>query len=223
MLHWRRKSDYALGCGQAGPKLRYQGVAEEIPALTSRKGTQSRTSIQSKQRDKYETNEISENIGSLSGLRGGGWYGAGARDHNRDDHNGPGDRYDDNRVGDDHERRHDYGLHARFGLYYVPIVDGYGPCEVLLHERHDHSGSGRAYRGMVGDSARDAGDGLLHECWRPSGCSQSRVEPASSGLREERNHNDNDQALIAKGRSFSRIKGARGRFSRAPFFCGRSL
>src|SRR5205823_3241536 len=199
-----------------------KGAVEETPVWSSRIHVRWRTSIQSKQRDKYETNEISENIGNGSGLRGSGRYSVRAGDHNHDD-NEPGDGNDDHRVGDNHERRDDYSLHARFGLYHVPHVDGYGPRAVLLYERDDHSGSGRAYRGMVGHSARHAGDGLLHERRRPSGCSQSRVEPASSGLREERNHNDNDQALIAKGRSFSRIKGARGRFSRALFFCSRSL
>ena len=60
---------------------------------TRRRGSQWKTSIQSKQRDKYETNEINENVGSWSGLCGGGGDNAGAGDHNNDHDGGPGDRY----------------------------------------------------------------------------------------------------------------------------------
>jgi hypothetical protein len=83
--------------------------------------------------------EISENIGRGSGLRGSARHSACARDHDHDDYTGRGDRHDDNRVGDDHERRHYCELRAGFGLYYVPFVDGPGPGAVLLYQRHDHS------------------------------------------------------------------------------------
>jgi len=73
-----------------------------------------RASIQSKQRDKYETNEISENIGSGSNVRGSGRHSFRAGDHHDDD-NEPCDRHDDYRVGDGHNHRHDCGLHAGFG------------------------------------------------------------------------------------------------------------
>src|SRR2546421_12905081 len=78
------KTDYAHGCDHASRNLRYLGVAEEAPAVRSRRDTQWRTSIQSKQRDKYETNEISENVGGWSGLRNGGWDRASAaKKHNK--------------------------------------------------------------------------------------------------------------------------------------------
>src|SRR2546430_5733959 len=72
------KTDYAHGCDHASRNLRYLGVAEEAPAVGSRRDTQWRTSIQSKQRDKYETNEISENVGGWSGLRNRGGERASA-------------------------------------------------------------------------------------------------------------------------------------------------
>src|SRR2546422_1178678 len=75
------KTDYAHGCDHASRNLRYLGVAEEAPAVRSRRDTQWRTSIQSKQRDKYETNEISENVGGWSGLCNGGGAPASPRKH----------------------------------------------------------------------------------------------------------------------------------------------
>src|SRR5207247_5117759 len=42
-------------------------------------------------------------------------------------------------------------------------------------------------------------------------------QTASTSIQEERNHKYNNKALIAKSRSFGRIKGARGRF-RERFF-----
>src|SRR6266542_651887 len=76
--------NYASGDDHARRNLRYQGVAQETPALRGRSHIRWRTSIQSKQRDKYETNEINENIGNRRALRGSGEYGAGTdyNDHN---------------------------------------------------------------------------------------------------------------------------------------------
>ncbi len=164
MLHWRRKADYAPGCDHASRKLRYQGITEETPALTSRKGTRWRTSIESKQRDKYETNEINKNIGRGSGLCGSVWGGVGTGDDNHDDNSGPCDWHDHNSVDDHDERRDNYGLHAGFGVYHVSHVSGCCPGSVLLYKRDDHSGSSRAYRNVVSRSPGHAGYRVLHEC-----------------------------------------------------------
>jgi hypothetical protein len=68
---------------------------------------------------------------------------------------------------------------------------------------------------LVGDSARYAGDRLLHESRRPGAGAQSRVEPASQGLQARgNNYYDNDKTLREK--SFPlKIKSARVKFAGA--------
>src|SRR2546423_4081615 len=112
------KTDYAHGCDHASRNLRYLGVAEEAPAVRSRRDTQWRTSIQSKQRDKYETNEISENVGGWSGLRNGGGGPARAAKHKPYYDNPP-------RKPDKHKPSHKKqqspdkrDIHSRIGLFY---------------------------------------------------------------------------------------------------------
>jgi hypothetical protein len=96
------------------------GVTEEIPALRSRRDTQWRTSIQSKQRDKYETNEISENVGGWSGLCDRGGDSAGAADHNNYHNSRPGNRYNNNSGDNNQQCWYNRYVHAGFGLLYVP-------------------------------------------------------------------------------------------------------
>jgi hypothetical protein len=50
-----------------------------------REDTRWRTSVESKQREKYETNQINENIGSKLGLRDIAWHSGCTNDNN---HNG---------------------------------------------------------------------------------------------------------------------------------------
>src|SRR2546430_4429950 len=58
---------------------------------------------------------------------------------------------------------------------------------------------------MVGDPSSQLGNLCLIECTIPLGFSHGRVDPASSGLCEARDHNDNDPALIPDGPSFITI------------------
>ena len=124
-----------------------------------------RTSIQSKQRDKYETNEISKNVGGWSGLCDGGSDSAGATDHNNYHDSGPGNRYNNNSGDDNQQCRYDRDIHSGFGLLYVPNSAQCGAGALLLHERHGHCRSGRSHRKLVGHSARYAGNNLLHDSW----------------------------------------------------------
>ena len=114
------KTDYAHGCDHASRNLRYLGVAEEAPAVRSRRDTQWRTSIQSKQRDKYETNEISENVGGWSGLCNGGGDRASAANHNHYYDSRPGNRYNHNSGDNNQQCRYNRDIHSGFGLFYVP-------------------------------------------------------------------------------------------------------
>src|SRR2546430_9626919 len=113
------KTDYAHGCDHASRNLRYLGVAEEAPAVRSRRDTQWRTSIQSKQRDKYETNEISENVGGWSGLRNGGGGPANAAKHKHNYDRRPGNP--DNHKSRDKKQQcpHHRDIHSGFGLFFV--------------------------------------------------------------------------------------------------------
>src|SRR5436190_18352090 len=129
--------DYAHGCDQASRNLRYLGVAEEAPAVRSRRDTQWRASIQSKQRDKYETNEISENIGGWTGLCDGVGDSVETGDHNDDNHSRPGNRYNNNSGDNNYQCRHDRHIHSGFGLLYVPNSAECAARALLLHERHD--------------------------------------------------------------------------------------
>jgi hypothetical protein len=83
-----------------------------------------------KAKDKYETNKISENIGSGSGLRDGVQLSACAG-HEHDD-----DRRIDWREHYQHEHfkwlGHNYHLHPRIGLHHVPHGSEYRTGEVLL-------------------------------------------------------------------------------------------
>src|SRR5436309_4605086 len=127
--------NYASGDDHARRNLRYQGVAQETPALRGRSHIRWRTSIQSKQRDKYETNEINENIGNRRALRGSGEYGAGT-DYNDDNYDRSCDRYDHNAAGNDQRGRHDHDLHARLGQSDAPNGTGRAPTAGVLHRGH---------------------------------------------------------------------------------------
>jgi len=159
------KTDYANGCDDASRNLRYLGVAEEAPAVGSRRDTQWRTSIQSKQRDKYETNEISENVGGWSGLRNGGGDRASAANHNHYYDSRPGNRYNHNSGDNNQQCRYNRDIHSGFGLFYVPNGAECRAGALLLHERHRHSRSGRSHRQLVGHSARYACNNLLYDSW----------------------------------------------------------
>jgi hypothetical protein len=145
--------------------LRYQGITEKAPAPGSRRNTQWITSIQSKQRDKYETNEISENVNGCGCLRSNTGNSARATDYDNNHDSGPGNRHNDNSSNNDKQCRHDCDIYAGFGLFHVS--NGAECCTnaLLLHERHGHCGSGRPHHKLVGDSTRHAGDHLLHDGW----------------------------------------------------------
>ena len=65
-----------------------------------REDTRWRTSIESKQREKYETNQINQNIGGKLALRGIAGHSACA-DNNNDNEHRPRNGYDHN-PADDH-------------------------------------------------------------------------------------------------------------------------
>jgi hypothetical protein len=104
--------------------------------LKDREDTRSSTSIESKQREKYETNQINKNIGGKLGLCG--IAGIRARtDHNDNDEHRPSDWHNNHPTDDDqHCGQHRY-LHPGHGLFYVPNRVGYGAGAVLLHEGYD--------------------------------------------------------------------------------------
>ena len=101
-----------------------------------REDTRWRTSIESKQREKYETNQINQNISGRLGLGGVARIGARADDDNYNDHR-RSDRHIDNPT-DDHQRcgKHCH-LHTRLGLLHVPNNVSCGARAVLLHEGYD--------------------------------------------------------------------------------------
>lgn len=101
-----------------------------------RDDTRKRTSIESKQREKYETNHINQNIGSNFGLRGIAGRGACADINNYNDH-GPCHGYEHNPADDNQlcgQHRH---LHPGLGLFHVPNDVSCGAGTVLLHEGYD--------------------------------------------------------------------------------------
>ncbi len=116
-----------------------------------REDTQWRTSIESKQREKYETNQINQNIGGRLGLRGVAQRNVGADVNNYNDHR-PSDGHDDNPT-DYHQfcRKH-CDLHPGLGLLHVPNDVGCGARTVLLHEGYDRGRSRRSCRKFVGGS-----------------------------------------------------------------------
>jgi hypothetical protein len=133
-----KKGDYAHACDRRKRNLRYQGIAEKAPPRRGWGDRQWRTSIQSKQRDKYETNEISENIDGWNGLRGRAGNSAGAGDHDYYDNDGPCNRDHYNSGNNNQYCRHNRYVHSGFGLLHVPDCTGCGTSALLLHERHDH-------------------------------------------------------------------------------------
>jgi hypothetical protein len=133
-----------------------------------REDTRSRTSIESKQREKYDTNQINQNIGGRLGLRGIAVRGVCADDNNHNDHR-PRNGYDHN-PADHYQRCGQYRhLHAGLGLLHVPNGVSSGARAVLLHEGYHCSRSSRSCRKLVGDPSRHAGHGLLFNIGRP-GC-----------------------------------------------------
>ena len=127
-----------------------------------------RTSIESKQREKYETNQINQNIRGKLTLRGVAGRSVYADDHNDNVH-GSGDGHDDN-PADDHQRGGKYShLHPGFGLLHVPNDVSCGAGTVLLHEEYDRGRSGGPSRELVRDPSGHAGHCLLLNGGR-SGC-----------------------------------------------------
>jgi len=188
---------YAHECDHARRNLRYQGVTEEAPARSDR-DRQWRTSIQSKQRDKYETNEISKNIGSRIYLRGGVRDSVGTN-HDYHDHEWPGNGDDDNSADNNHQCWHNCYVHAGFGLLYVPDNAGSGASTLLLYSGHHRGRSCGAHRQFVDHSTRYAGNHLLHESRRPSTRAQGRVEPTTQGYQARgNNYYDDDKTLTKK-------------------------
>jgi hypothetical protein len=101
-----------------------------------REDTRQKTSIESKQREKYETNQINQNIGGKFALRGIARRSARAEDNNHNDHR-PCNGYDYNPA--DHYQRcgKHCDLHPGLGLLHVPNSVGSGARTVLLHEGYD--------------------------------------------------------------------------------------
>jgi hypothetical protein len=189
---------YLHGCDHARRNLRYQGVNEEASALRGRRDTAWSTSIQSKQRDKYETNEISKNIGSRICLRGGVRDSAGT-DHDYHDNERPCNGHDDNSADNHHQCWHNCYIHAGFGLLHVPDNARCGAGTLLLYSGHHRGRSCRAHRQFVDHSTRYAGNHLLHESRRQGTRAQGRVEPTTQGLQARgNNYYDNDKTLKEK-------------------------
>ena len=129
---------------------------------------------ESKQREKYETNQINKNIGSGVGFCG--IAGANARtDDNDNNEHRPGDRHNDNPT-DDHQlcgkHRH---LHSGLGSFYVPNGVGCGARALLLHEGYDGGRSGGSHCNLVGSPSRHAGHRLLLNGGRPGCGAQSSI------------------------------------------------
>ncbi len=91
---------------------------------------------ESKQREKYETNQINKNIGSRLGLCS--IAGISARtDHNDNDEHRPSDRHNDNPTNDHQLCGKHCHLHTGLGLFHVPNGVGCGARALLLHEGYD--------------------------------------------------------------------------------------
>ena len=85
-MFWHRRLIIAADTTTGARNLRYDGEPEKTPVLMDREDTRWRTSIESKQREKYETNQINENIGGKLALRGIAGCSAGADDNNYNEH-----------------------------------------------------------------------------------------------------------------------------------------
>jgi len=178
-----------------------------------------RTSIESKQREKYETNQINQNIGVELGLRGIVGLGACA-DHNNHNHDRPRNGYEHN-PADDYQRcgQHCH-LHAGFGLLHVPNSVSCGASPLLLHQRHNRGRPDRSYRKFVGNPPGHAGDCLLLNSGRPGHCAQSSIDPTCACDQTRGNDYDHhyDEAVVAKLFSSRSFKGAREKLAGA-FLC----
>ena len=103
-----------------------------------REDTRWTTSIESKQREKYETNQINQNIDRKLALRGISGRSDCADDNNHNN-NGPCNGYEHN-AANDHQCCGQYcHLHAGRGLLHVPNNVGCGARALLLHEGY-HGG-----------------------------------------------------------------------------------
>src|SRR5215216_973720 len=91
----QRRLDHHLQHDHRRPNLRYEGKRKKTPVLMDREGKRSRTSIESKQREKYETNQINQNIGGKLALRSIAGSNACADDNNYNEHR-PRNGYDHN-------------------------------------------------------------------------------------------------------------------------------
>jgi hypothetical protein len=98
-----------------------------------REDTRGSTSIESKQREKYETNQINQNIGGKLALRGIAGLSACADDNNDNEHR-PRNGYDYN-PADDYQYCGQYRhLHPGLGLLHVPNGVSFGARTVLLYQ-----------------------------------------------------------------------------------------
>lgn len=121
-----------------------------------------RTSIESKQREKYETNQIHQNIGGKPGLRGIVGHGGCADDNNDNEHRPRNGHNNDS--ADDHEFGREYRyLQPGLGLLHVPNDGGYFACALLLHQGHNRGRSSWACRKFIGDPTGYAGYRLLFD------------------------------------------------------------
>ena len=138
-----------------------------------------RTSIESKQREKYETNQIHQNIGGKPGLRGIVGHSR-CTDHHNDNEHRPRNRHD-NDPANDHQFGREYRhLQPGLGLLHVPNSLGCGARTLLLHEGYDRGRSRRSGCHFVGNPSRYPGYRLLFNSGRPGRRAQSSVDPASA-------------------------------------------
>ena len=93
---------------------------------------------ESKQREKYETNQINKNIGGKLALRGIAGHSVCADDNNDNEHR-PRNGYDHNPADDYQLCGKHCHLHPGLGLLHVPNSVGCGARTVLLHERYDRA------------------------------------------------------------------------------------
>jgi hypothetical protein len=158
--------------------LRYDGKPEKAPVLMDREDKRWRTSIESKQREKYETNQINQNIRGKLTLRGVAGRSVCADDNN-DNVYRPGNGHNYN-AANDHQCGGKYSyLHPGFGLLHVPNDVSCAALTVLLHKGYDRGRSGGPGRELVRDPSGHAGHCLLLNSGR-SGCgAKSNIGPTS--------------------------------------------
>jgi hypothetical protein len=142
--------------------------------LKDRDDTRWRTSVESKQREKYETNQINQNISGKLSLRGITGHRGCADDNDNNEHR-PSYRHNDNPTDDDQFGGQYCHLHPELGLLHVPNDVGCGARTVLLHQGYSRGRSSRSCCTLVGDPPGHASHRLLLNSGQPGRGAQSSI------------------------------------------------